>query len=280
MTPHSTVAHLAMTLWPSRSWGSLLIGMFTAHFDASGQEHEHSYVVVAGFVSSAQEWILFSEKWQTVLHEYGLESFHAAECQNYEQDFKGWKGQDSRRIRLWCDLLALIKESSFQKFACGIVTDDWTSKVSKQTKDRWRLNAYVMCAMMVAERVQLWARRQNIHTPIRYVYESGDPGSGMLFETFRREGYPDPLFEHKTDRTINGILVPACIPLQAADFLAYEIFLTKKILAKGGKPALTRPIHTFDEMAEKIRIFKGSKLDDLERNFKKHVKVKNLWTIS
>ena len=63
------------------------MGMFTACFDASGQEKEHPYMVVVGFISSVDEWIKLSEAW----------------------------------IALWCDLLTIIKGATFQKFGCGDV---------------------------------------------------------------------------------------------------------------------------------------------------------------
>lgn len=252
---------------------------FTACFDASGQEHEHGYVVVAGFVSTAEEWISFSEKWNETLKRYGLTEFHANHCQNYKGEFKDWKGDDAKRIQLWCDLLQIIKSTAFQKFASGIVIEDWQSKVSQKTKLKWKMNAYALCAILCAERVREWARRNAICTPLRYVYESGDPKSGVIIEHFKRDGFPFPNFENKYDKIVDGVLQPAFIPLQAADFLAYEIFLTKKILAKKAKPALSRPIHAFQEMPEQLRIFKGKKLDDLENDFKKFVKVRDLWRI-
>jgi len=274
------ITHMAMTAWPSRSWHELLIGMFTACFDASGQDHQHPYITVAGFISSADEWINFSNRWKTLLQDqYGLKDFHAADCQNYEGDFKSWKGDDARRIRLWCDLLSLIKDSTYQKFSCGIVIDDWNKVVSKQIKKRWKLNAYAMCALICAERVNQWARKQGIKSPIKYVYESGDPGSGVIIEHFKREGFPCPAFENKYDRYKDNIFIPGFTPLQAADFLAYEIFTTKKILAKKVALPLGRPFYTFQDMPEKTRIANEKTLRDMDLNFKKTVKVRDLWRV-
>jgi hypothetical protein len=136
-----------------------------------------------------------------------------------------------------------------------------------------------MCAIHVAERVRGWAIKNNIRTPLKYVYEYGDPASGVILEHFKRDGFPAPSFEPKRDCYIKGILTRGFVPLQAADFLAHEIFLTKKILAKGTKPAIGRPIFTFEDMPEKARIFKGKKLDELEKDFKKFVKVRDLWRV-
>ena len=51
------------TSWLVRAWKQLVMSMFTACFDTNGQEKEHPYMVVAGFISSADEWIKFSEAW-------------------------------------------------------------------------------------------------------------------------------------------------------------------------------------------------------------------------
>jgi hypothetical protein len=253
--------------------------MFTAYFDASGQEHQHPYMVVAGFISSAKDWCSFSEEWKKTLHRYALQSFHAVDCQNYEGEFKKWKGQDAKRLRLWCDLLGLIKQYTYQKFGCGVVIDDWKTTFSQKRKEQLKLNAYILCAMSCAERVKAWARRQNIKSPVEYVYESGDPGSGLLKPYMENDGFPAPQFKHKQDRIIDGVLHPATIPLQAADFLAYEIFLSKKIVRKNGRPALGRPIREFNEMSEPVKIHTGERLLELEKGFKKAVKIRGIWRV-
>lgn len=70
--------------------------------------------------------------------------------------------------------------------------DDWKSKVSQVTKTKWRLNAYGICSMLCAERVKGWAKSERINTPIEFIFESGDPGSGVLKELFEKDGYPPP----------------------------------------------------------------------------------------
>lgn len=108
MTSYCPIQHLAMSLHPYPSWGSVLMGMFTAYFDASGQEHEHPYMVVAGFVASTTAWSEFSEEWKAVLSDYGVKTFHAVDCQNFKGEFEGWKDQDSKRLRLWYELLGKV----------------------------------------------------------------------------------------------------------------------------------------------------------------------------
>ena len=277
MTSYCPIQHLAMSLHPCRTWGDTIMGMFTAYFDASGQEHEHPYMVVAGFVSSVTAWLEFSEEWKAVLGQYGIKTFHATDCQNWKGEFKDWKGQDNKRLRLWHDLIGVIKKTQFQKFGIGIEVKDWNESFTAERKRQSKINAYVLCSLACAERVMLWARRQYISTPIEYIYESGDPGSGQLKGHFDEMEYPAPSFKHKEDRMIGGIFYPATIPLQAADFLAYEIFLTKKIFRKNASPSFGRPMHEFKDMPEAIKLYSGDKLKELEETFDFPRKVRGIW---
>ena len=278
-TAYCPITHLAMTAWPSLTWKQVLISMFTVCFDASGQEKEHPYVVVAGFISSAEEWIRFSALWNKKLHEYSLTSFRASDCQNYQGQFKGWKGDDGKRVQLWWELLSIIKTSTFYKFSTVMNVADWTARISRANKRKWKLTAYALCSVMCAERVVRWARAEGISTPIEYVFESGDPGSGVLKEHFESDGLPPPIFKHKTERTINGIVYPAFTPLQAADFLAYELFVTKKIVDKKKLPALGRPFWEFQLMPEHSIIFQGERLAGMETKFKKPLKIRGVWNV-
>jgi len=120
MPPYCPITHLAMYFVARSCMEATGDGYITACFDASGQEKEHPYMVVAGFISSADEWIKFSEAWNEKLMEYGLDHFRASDCQSYQGQFATWKGNDAKRIALWCDLLTTIKGVTFQKFGCGI----------------------------------------------------------------------------------------------------------------------------------------------------------------
>jgi hypothetical protein len=109
------------------------------------------------------------------------------------------------------------------------------------------------------------------------LHESGDLGSGELKPKFDEMEYPAPSFKRKEDRIIDGISYPATVPLQAADFLAYEIFLTKKILRKNGRPSLGRPMREFLDMPEGIKLFSGDELKNLEKTFDFPKKVNGIW---
>ena len=58
-------------------------------------------MVVAGFISSTDHWMGFTEAWNKKLNDYGLKYFRASECQNCKGEFKTWKCDDAKRIGLW-----------------------------------------------------------------------------------------------------------------------------------------------------------------------------------
>jgi len=47
--------------------GNHLISMFTAYFDASGSPDEGKALVVAGYVSTGEQWLEFDREWQSLL---------------------------------------------------------------------------------------------------------------------------------------------------------------------------------------------------------------------
>jgi hypothetical protein len=99
----------------------------------------------------------------------------------------------------------------------------------------------------------------------------------MKWNTQHHHSSIAPSFKHKEDRTIGSIFYPATVPLQAADFLAYEIFVTKKILRKNATPPIGRPMYEFKEMPEATKIYSGDQLKALEKTFDFPKKVRGVW---
>jgi hypothetical protein len=86
------------------------------------------------------------------------------------------------------------------------------------------------CFRLIATWIQMYKREG----PVRYVLESGAAGRDEV-EAMLKQLEKNPTaqhmarmggwsFEHKTERTIKNVKYPAVVPLQAADFLAYEMF--------------------------------------------------------
>ena len=222
---YSPIEHLAKTLWSSDSWPTGRLLMLTACFDASGSDHDQSALVVAGFVSSANDWMDFEKEWVPRLAQDGIKYFRMAEFAHSRAQFEGWETQEPRRRSLFADLLDIISRHAYRKFGCGISIKNWSSLISPKNITEFRINAYCIAGMVSTDSVDSWALRERIAMPIEVVFEDGDLGKGTL-QNYLSPRKPDPLFRPKNDTLRkDGMVVPAFVPLQAADLLAYELFV-------------------------------------------------------
>ena len=72
---------------------------FAAYFDDSGHPSDQDMVLVAGFVSSEEQWLLFDKEWKALLAKYEVKHFHMVDCVAGEGEFSGW-GAEKKQIFL------------------------------------------------------------------------------------------------------------------------------------------------------------------------------------
>ena len=202
-----------------------------AVFDASGSKHDHPVLIVAGFVSSVNDWLDFDREWKDRLSRDGLEYFHAQPFAQSSGPFKnGWEGNTRRRHSLMRDLVGIIISHAHRKEACVVPNRTHSANMSPEIRKAFRLEAYPLAGRTVAKKVMDYAISFRSRYVPEFVFEDGDLDKGMLMERFEKDGYPKPIFKPKKD-TVNkqtGLITPGYTPLQAADLWAYELFLAYK----------------------------------------------------
>lgn len=229
----SGFSSLMAALYPSKNRGRVRVMALAAYFDASGHEADQKYLAVAGFVSSVEEWAELDRLWSDRLRDDGLTVFHAADFENDYKEFKDWRGDEARKKRLREDLLAILKPRVFRKFG-HMVINDAMQQMSDDTKKAFRINAYSLAGRSCAASLRLYLERDNWKTSPEIVFEHGDIGMGMLRDQLLRDGFAAPLFKPKKDRLLkNGLIELGVVPLQTADWLAYEMFQTMKLREAG-----------------------------------------------
>jgi hypothetical protein len=124
--------------------------------------------------------------------------------------------------------MEIIVSNASRKFSVSIESGTLAKHVDENLRAHYLLNAFVLGARACVGKVMEWARREKITTPIDFVFEDGDAGKGKLIERFEYDGFGTPIFRHKKDTILNGIVHSAFTPLHAADFLAYEMFQVAK----------------------------------------------------
>lgn len=206
------------------------MAMWTACFDASGSEHDTKtpFLSVAGFLSTAEEWIAFSELWKKRLADDGLDYFRMTEFAQSVKQFSEWKDQEERRKKLLGDLVDLIKAHVFRKFGTVVEIAALKQHMDDDFRKEFHLTAYALAGRSSAGDMRQWSIAEGLlDTPFALVFEDGDSGKGELRKRLEEDDFPVN-FRPKKDTVVNGVLVPGFIPLQAADMLSYEMALVAK----------------------------------------------------
>jgi hypothetical protein len=263
---YSAIEHLARICCPpGADWRDVLMGM-TAAFDASGDESSQLVMVVAGFISSAKHWEDFSGKWLARLKDDGLSYMHMNEFAHSTVQFaNGWKDNRKRREALLGDLMSIIKSHTYRKFGIVVTNDTFRATITSETQKDWHLNAYSLAGRGCAKQVNEWAMEERYGSPIELVFEKGDQGAGKLHHRLVEDGYQAPVFKPKKDElTPEGVLIPAFVPLQAADFLAYEIFLEVTRMIQGSEMEQRWGMNEFENMLGYIGAYEVVDLKELQ----------------
>jgi hypothetical protein len=227
---HSPIQHLASILWPP--WVNrekAVFAMLTFAFDAGGDDGT-DFMTVAGFASSMKDWDEFSQRWKARLEKDGIEFFRAVDAASFRGPFKHWHDLSNReqlRRALFADLMELIKSHAYRKFACTIVNKDYQSTNSALRK-QFAATAYSVAARTCEKYARHWVIKEWNRCPdiqIALIFEAGDQGQGELQERLRKDqGHLPANFRPKKDtRREDGSIEYGFVPLQAADWLAWEL---------------------------------------------------------
>ncbi len=223
----SALEGLFASLFLGSDWRDYLVMPLAAYFDAAGHEADQKFVVVAGFVATPAMWTDFDRDWKARLAKDDVEFFHAVEFAQSTGQFKGWRDEKEKRQALSNDLMEILKRNVSRKFVCAVSVESLRADMSEDIKAAFLINAYSLAGRTCAARLRQWQDREQWKTVPELIFEEGDIGKGMLRDSLVRDGFGEPLFRPKKDTpTADGLIIPGLTPLQAADWLAYEFFLS------------------------------------------------------
>lgn len=212
----------------------------TAAFDASG-DRKTAVLCVAGFLSSENDWQSFSEQWSKRLAVDDIEFFRAVDAASFHGPFEHWQERPDKvdlRRRLFADLMNILKSHVYHRFGC-VVINRCFDEMSENLRDQLLLSAFTLAALTCEKNVRrhiLSERRgSNPNLPVRLVFEHGDEGFGDLTHWINSSSGAIPVSRaYKKDTLLEGGLISyGFIPLQAADWLAYELGLSVRQMESG-----------------------------------------------
>ncbi len=207
--------------------------MYTAYYDDSGSPDDTLAVAVAGFVASDAQWTEFERNWNDTLRQFGISLFHMNEFAGSRGEFSRFKENKPDREVFLRKLIADIILRVSHACGHGVLMNDYRAvNAVYAMDDPYELTPYALCGRTCVASVSNWARRRGIpENQIRFVFEDGSQGKGTLEQRILRDKKISPVFKKKSE----------CVPLQAADLLAYEIL-------KGHRFIFEKGIEFFEEL--------------------------------
>jgi len=230
---YSLIEHLGKTLWASR-WREGCLAVYSAYFDASGQETD-KYVAVSGFIVHANTWIDWERDWleclvrREIVNKHGDPEFHMSDCANCEYFFEGWEEtREQERQHLLHDLADIISSHLSRKASCIIKVDEYIKHIDQDLREDFGMSgAYVLGGRTCAARIKEWCKKEKLPAlpDVKFFFEHGDPKELQLDlrHRFLEDDYPEPLFMRKKNRysDTGKLLDHGLVPFQASDILAY-----------------------------------------------------------
>lgn len=258
--------------YPSSTWSEKRILMLQVFIDDSGKSDQSKVLVLAGFLSTAERWAQFSNKWQEILDYHELPAFKMSSAWRLHRHYKERGGL--QRDWVIVKLLDCIKTHAEHAFVISIDIEahaelykDW-DKLGDVFKNIDRCYFAAFSAMM--SKIYKHAYKYRFNERINVIFdEQGGESAAFIqksVEEFRKvaaEYFPglkvdNPLF--KTDEEFP--------PIQAADMLAWLVRRQKFNLDKGNTGTLESLLLTEAlDMPHSIDVWDRSKFADMSEKF-------------
>lgn len=211
--------------------------MFTVYLDeSSGAANAYA---VAGYVATVRQWKEWAREWEELCQQESIGLIHKRELEHSRGEFNKWRGlseaeQRENKRRVNQKACGIILRRVNAGFAAAITKSDF-DELDKGKWEEFIGKNYYACGVLACMRLVVgWADEFSHDEPIDYVFEKGAEGaqevSKMLLK-FEKDDEARAMyrlnswsFASKKDRVIKGVSYPRVPQLDAADFLAYEMY--------------------------------------------------------
>jgi hypothetical protein len=213
----------------------------TGYFDDAGGA-DHDFTVVSGWVSTVAKWERFDVDWKLLLAHYDLSHFSMKECAQFKGIFEKWKDCHGTRNNSLRDATDIIHSYALYGFGSVILHKEFDAVNRKYRFREYVGSPYALAGRICVKHANQWGLKNGREGwKIAYVFDKGTPKAGTLQKLMEREGLGDPIFRSPHDEYHEGKLVQKGLtPLQAADFLSYELRKIRK-----DDPEELWPIHKY-----------------------------------
>ena len=221
--------------------------------EAGGKDH--GFIVLAGYLTTFKQWNAFTAQWNfALLASFNIPYFHMKEFAQSKGPFESWKNDEPKRARFLETAAGIIAAHVERAFSCIVPLKEFDNVNQIYHLDGAVGVPYSLAGRTCVARASIVIGR-NVKT--HYVFEDGAEGKGELQRILARDGYPAPIFRPGRDR-INkrGEKIRGVIPLQAADFAAYEM---RKVFKDD--PAESRPLSKYRKSLRALAAIRSEEED-------------------
>ncbi len=199
--------------------------MIRAYFDESETpDQAQGYFVVAGVVAEARRWGRFERDWRHVLDEFCAPYLHMKEYAHRKGPFLGWA--EAKRASFLGQLSHVLasQKKYIRSVSCAISAEDYGNCLSHAEKGEAG-HPYLLCLRQCAANVLALFKADAHSHQINFVFDGRPDFIGKAVDALS-ELKVNPRIPPSAREMIVGI-TPGddlkILPLQAADYFAYEV---------------------------------------------------------
>jgi uncharacterized protein DUF3800 len=209
---YSVVRHMCWGILlnhdPAATWIAIMTE-YAAYFDDSGHPDDQPYVVVAGFISSEEQWLIFEREWREDLQPFGIDVFHMADFESSRLWTREKKNELLRK------LIATIRVRTRFHIDHIVPMDMYRQINEKYAFEEVIGTPYALAGRTVAKSINEWKQKyMKSGDKLLVFFEDGTKHKGDFMDAMARDKLPCPVFIKKSD----------AVSLQAADLAAWECF--------------------------------------------------------
>jgi hypothetical protein len=197
------------------------MAVLKGYFDDSGKADDPQHCVVAygGYVGTTDAWTKFDPAWQSALDEFGAPYLHMNEFAGSVKGFDGWGDQKEKRKKFLRKLTKVIRDCELEYVAHVV-----------NLRDLLRLNAEFSLSLD-AEPLALYLcvlelEQSHPDEEIELIIDKLDKPQRLIDKTraiAKHESRVDEVGRNVDLRALPKFASFKCVlPIQAADFIAYE----------------------------------------------------------
>lgn len=217
---------------------------YAAYFDDSGHPDDQAAVVVAGFIASEANWLLFEREWKEYLDRESIDVFHTTDFMNC----KVWPQHKKEAILR--RLVTTIQIRTIRPIGHAVLIADYREVNDQYAFEECIGTPYALAGRTVAKSLNNW-KRKHPEDKLLIFFEDGTKHKGDFIDVMERDGLPCPAFLKKSE----------AVPLQAADWLAWEMF---QVLKSGqASPFLKKVVGSLPDNDPDLGIYRKQNLLDM-----------------